>query len=75
MIFAIRMSGGQIRRESGDVLVILGGIIAQCCARQFAARPGEIKRMSEEMFGRDLRVEIVDKALHDAVNPAANGDG
>src|SRR5205823_2959119 len=49
LIIAARVYGGEIGRESGDVSVILTGVISQRGHVQFAARPGEIKWMGQQM--------------------------
>ncbi len=64
LIVAARVHGGEIGRESGDVPVILAGVISQRGLVQFTSRPGEIKGMGQEMAGGDLLVEAVKIGVH-----------
>ena len=54
LIVAMRVHGGEVGREGGDVVIILARIISESGAAQFATGPGEVKGMSEKMFRGDL---------------------
>jgi hypothetical protein len=46
------------------MLIVLGGVIGQSLAAQFALGPGEIKGMSKEMAGSNLSVDPVKNGVH-----------
>src|ERR1043166_2504141 len=47
LIVVFRVHGRQVSRERGDVVIILARVIGERGPAQFAASPGEIKRMRE----------------------------
>ena len=57
LIVALRMDSRKVGREGRDVMIILLRVISQRFLAQFASRPGEIKRMGEQMFRGDLLID------------------
>ena len=64
LVVGTGMDGGEIGRESGDVMIILARVISERGPAQFAPGPGEIEGMSEKMFGCDLAVDGVEMIVH-----------
>lgn len=64
LIVAARVHGGEVRREGGDVVVILAGVIGQGRDAQLTAGPGEVERMGQKMFGSDLAINGVEVWIH-----------
>ena len=58
------MDGGKVSREGGDVVIILPGVIGERRAAELTPGPGEIKRMSKQMFCGDLAVDGVEVLVH-----------
>ena len=65
------MNRGEISRERGNVVVILAGVISERGFAQFAASPGEIEGMSEQMFRGDLAIDGVEMFVHKLGSPDA----
>src|SRR5215216_5980679 len=59
------MHGGEIRRECRDMMIVLPRVISECFDSQFPARPGEIKRMFQEVFPGDVLVNFIQISVHD----------
>ncbi len=59
LIFGLRVDGGKIRGEGGDVLVVLGGVVAECVESELAAGPGLVEGMLEEVLGGDFGFDLV----------------
>src|SRR5215212_1421408 len=56
-VVRMRVHRADERRERHRVMKVLRGVIAQLFAAERAAGPALIKRMVEQMLGRDSRVE------------------
>jgi len=67
LIVAMRVHGGEVGREGGDVVIILARIISESSAAQFAASPCEVKGMSEKVFRGDLAIDGVEVLVHMSV--------
>ena len=63
LVVGAGMHGGEIGRERRDVVVILAGVISERGTGEFAARPGEIKGMSEKMLRGDLAVDDLEMVV------------
>lgn len=61
LIFGLGVNGGEIGGEGGDVLVILGGVVAECVESEFAAGPGLVEGVVEQMPGGDFGLDVVKK--------------
>ena len=57
LIITMRVNGGEISRERGDVVIILLRVIRQRVFAQFAPSPGKIKGMGEQMLCGNLVVD------------------
>ena len=67
LIVAMRVHGGEVSGEGGDVVIILARVISESGAAQFATGPGEIEGMSEKMFRGDLAINGVEMLVHMSV--------
>ena len=67
LILALGVHRRKIRRERRDVVIILPRIIRERVFAQLPARPREIKRMFQKMFGRDVIVDFVKILIHDVM--------
>jgi hypothetical protein len=64
LIVALRVNRREISRKRGDMVIILARIIGERGPAQFAAGPGEIKGMGEQMPGGDLAIDGVEVLIH-----------
>ena len=64
LIIAFRVHGRQVRRECGNMVIILSRVIQERLFAQLTARPREIKRMLQQVFLRNVIVDLVEMLIH-----------
>src|ERR1700730_5741750 len=61
---ALRVHGREICRKRRDMMIVLLRVIRKSFFAQFPARPREIKWMFQEMFLRDVIVDLIEMFVH-----------
>jgi hypothetical protein len=64
LILALGVHGRKIRRERGDMMIVLSGVVCQRLRFQLRARPGKIKWMLQQMLRRNVVVNLIEICLH-----------